>query len=288
MQSERTSTEGFTLGLNYVRDAGWPPSPLRRKPGERSAIFLAKAPIRAIRWCLRFLTTPFEASRLRRVYIEQADMGVREAVLVASDIGHGLKRCDVRFINLDQRRDRRDEFESEMKSVGISWHVRVPAIAASPGILGCGLSHARVLREWTREPGRLLFVCEDDAEFVSPRREIDLLIEEFVAKPELKVLALAHRTAWHIPISKRLGISSDIQTTAAYVVKPEIAHELTDAFDASVRRLKAGWPARVAALDIVWKGLQKRQVFAVPRRRCATQRAGYSDIQERSINYDQE
>lgn len=285
MQSDRTPMKGFALGFNYVRDAGWPLSPLRRKPGEPTVMFVIKAPIRAIRWCARFLTAPLEARRLRRVYFKQADAGVKGAGFVGSGIDHGLERCDVRYINLDQRKDRMVEFQREMRVIGVSWHVRVAATVANRGILGCGLSHTQVLREWTMEPGRLLFVCEDDAEFVSPRHELDALVEEFVSRPELKVLALANRTAWHIPISERLGISSDIQTAAAYVVKPEIAGELAKVFGRSVRRLAAGAPAQVAAHDIAWKKLQKKQLFAVPRSRSVIQRAGYSDIQGESVDY---
>lgn len=285
MHSDRTPRTEFALGFNYVRDAGWPLSPLRRKSGEQTVICVVKAPIRAIRWCVRFLTAPLEARRLRRVYSEQVDAGARDSGLVASDVDHGLKRCDVRYINLDQRPDRRADFEREMRKLNVTWHMRVPATAASPGSLGCALSHTRVLRESMEKPGRLLFVCEDDVEFVSPRHELDVLVEEFVARPDLKILALANRTAWHIPISERLGVSSDIQTSAAYVVKPEMVSELADVFDTSVRRLAAGSPDRVAALDIVWKGLQNKRLFAVPRYRCVTQRAGYSDIQNRSVDY---
>lgn len=285
MQSDRTPRKWFALGTNYVRDEGWPRSPTRRKPAERGLTFVAKAPIRAMRWCARFLTAPVEARRLQRVYLEMVNTGGRNACVVASDLDQGLKRCDIRYINLDQRPDRRAEFEYEMRRIGVSWHVRVPATAASPGILGCGLSHTRVVREWTMAPGRLLLVCEDDAEFVSPRGELDALIEEFVARPELKILALANRTAWHIPICEKLGISSDIQTAAAYVAKPEIAGELVKVFDRSVRRLVAGAPAQVAAHDIAWKKLQKKQLFAVPRRRSVIQRAGYSDIQAKLTDY---
>lgn len=285
MQNDRAARNRGALGTNYVRDERWPRSPTRRKPAEHCSTFVAKAPIRAIRWCVRFLTAPLEASRLQRTYLANVDVDGRKPPALAVDGDNGLKRCDIRYINLNQRKDRRVQFEREMRGIGVTWHVRVPATAAKRGSLGCGLSHRQVLREWTRAPGRLLFVCEDDAEFVAPRHELDALVEEFVSRPELKVLALANRTAWHIPISERLGISSDIQTAAAYVLKPEIVGELAEVFGRSVRRLAAGAPDQVAAHDIAWKKLQKKKLFAVPRSRCVIQRSGYSDIQAKQTDY---
>lgn len=285
MRIRRSPTAFVATSLNYVRDDGWPPPPTRRKPAERGLVFVAKAPIRAMRWCARFLTAPLEARRLQRVYHEENEASSRNAVAVTPKGGYGLERCDIRYINLDRRLDRRKDFDGEMRSLGVSWHVRVSATAASPGILGCGISHTQLLRAWKRTPHRLLFVCEDDAEFTAPRSDIDALIEEFVSIPALKVLALANRTAWHIPISEGLAISSDIQTTAAYIVKPEIIRDLGDVFDSSVQRLAAGAPSRVAALDKAWKALQREQIFAVPRSRCVVQRSGYSDIQNRAVNY---
>lgn len=285
MQHERSPKKWSANGFAYVRDEGWPRSPARRRPGERFLAFAVKAPIRAIRWSVRFLAAPFEVRHLQRLYIEIIDAGDSSAPVFSPDGEQGLKRCDIRYINLDQRIDRRDDFEREMRDLGVSWHLRVPATVASPGSLGCGLSHSRVINEWKRSPGRLLFVCEDDAQFVVPRQELDALIDEFVSRPELKILALANRTAWHIPISDRLGISLGIQTTVAYVVKPEVSAQLVELFKHATRLLTDGAPDRVAAIDIAWKELQEQQLFAVPRRRSVIQRSGYSDIQARVVDY---
>lgn len=287
MHGESTFFQFPQRSVSWVRDDGWPLTPARRKPGESIFTCAVKAPIRAVRWAVRFVSAATEAKALQKLFDDRLEQFVGESHAPTAESDCGLRRCDVRYINLDRRPDRRVEFEREMRSIGVSWHVRVGATVAKSGPLGCSLSHTRVLREWQMLPGRLLLVCEDDAEFVLPRHEVDLLIEEFVSRPELKVLALANRTAWHTPISERLGVSSDIQTTAAYVVKPEIVPQLADIFDTSVHRLAAGTPAHFAALDMVWKELQKKQLFAVPRRRFVVQRAGYSDIQDKAVNYYQ-
>lgn len=285
MQNDQIPTDRRVRGLNFVRDMGWPRSPTRRKPGEAFWMFALKAPVRAVRWSVRFFTAPMEARRLERVYTAQTAQSIEGVGATRAGTPQGLERCDIRYINLDHRSDRREEFEREMLDLNVSWHLRESAVAADPGILGCGLSHSKVLRSWDARPGRLLLVCEDDAEFVVTRPELDALIEEFVSTPALKVLTLAHRTAWNIPISERLAISSDIQTTAAYVVKPESVPGLVQAFSKSVRRLRAGAPSRTAALDKVWKEMQRQQLFALPRVPSAIQRAGYSDIERKIVDY---
>lgn len=283
--SDRSLTNGLRVRRRYVRDAAWPISPRARKPGEPFLVAMAKSPVRAALWSIRSITAPLEARRLQCVSARGDGVDLQGVSVVKEGSGRGLEQCDIRYINLDSRLDRRAAFEHEMEKIGVSWHARVSAVSANPGALGCGLSHINVLREWGATPGRLLLVCEDDAEFIAPRTDLDALIREFASMPKLKVLALAHRTAWHIPITKRLAISSDIQTTAAYVVKPESIGELVEAFDGSVRRLRLGVSARRAAIDIAWKRMQREHLFAIPTRTCVIQRAGYSDIQRSQVNY---
>lgn len=269
----------------YVRANRWPRSPVRRKPNESISAFVVKSPVRAVRWAVRFLTADIEVRRFRRINALPSLASPHPNAAIPPESARGVERCDVRYINLDHRSDRREDFENEMHALGVSWHNRHSATLAHPGALGCSLSHLQVLKHWEATPGRLLLVCEDDARFVASRSELDALIEEFTASPHLQVLALAYRTAWHIPISDRLAASADIQTTAAYVAKPEIVPDLVAAFEDSVRGLRDGASARTAALDKVWKRVQKKRLFAIPRKKCVIQRAGFSDIQEALTDY---
>lgn len=278
----------LTPGRLYVRDGGWPISPLVKKPEEALIVALAKSLGRGLRWVTRFATAYLEARRLQRIVSICADFNpvVDQGGDDAS--GRGLARCDIRYLNLDHRTDRRTEFEFEMRSLGVSRYARVPAVPASPGALGCGVSHIIALREWNKSSRRLLLVCEDDAAFTVPRAVLDDLVEEFAEKSSLRVLALAHRTAWHIPISDSLAVSSDIQTTAAYVVKPDFVDDVVEVFEASVRKLRSGEPIRRSAIDIVWKQIQRDNLFAIPRQTCVIQRSGYSDVQRKRVDYYRE
>jgi GR25 family glycosyltransferase involved in LPS biosynthesis len=162
---------------------------------------------------------------------------------------------------------------------------RFVAISADPGILGCGLSHESVLANWKGSEDRLLLVCEDDAQFLGSRDDIDAVLEDFYRNPALSVLALANNTAWNIPITERLAISSDIQTTACYAVKENIVQALLYAARRSSARLRNGEHSSLAAIDIVWKEIQRTKLFAVPRQRLVVQLPGYSDVQREQTDY---
>ena len=285
MSGDRLFRPVIRVRPGYVRANGWPRSPVRRKPNESISAFVVKFPVRAVRWVVRFLTADIEARRFRRINALPSLVSPHPNAPIPPESARGVERCDVRYINLDHRSDRREDFENEVHVLGVSWHARHSATLAHPGALGCSLSHLQVLKDWEATPGRLLLVCEDDAQFVASRSELDTLIEEFAASPDLQVLALAYRTAWHIPISDRLAVSADIQTTAAYVAKPEIVPDLVAAFEDSVHRLRQGQRDRLAALDQVWKRVQRKRLFAIPRNKCVIQRAGFSDIQGALTDY---
>lgn len=261
-----------------IRGSRWPPAPLRRGTSERWPTSVAKMPVRVVRWIARVLSALRGVRNLRRLY--RAELKHCDAANASrgADSAFGVERCDIRYINLDRRGDRKAEFELEMHKLGITWHKRISAIPMTNGLLGCTLSHIMALRQWEASGSKLLLVCEDDAQFVVNRPTLDALIEEFATSPELSVVALAYRTAWLVPISPILAMSSDIQTTAAYIVKPAHVAELISIFEESVSRLNSPKPKRSAALDKVWKNLQRRRVFAIPHKPYAIQRPSYSDI----------
>lgn len=198
----------------------------------------------------------------------------------------GLDRCDVRFINLAERRDRREAVESEFLRIGVKNPERFEAVAEAKGILGCAKSHVHVTSKPVA-PGRLLMVCEDDLEFLGPRGVIDACIEEFARSPQLDVLCLAYNLNHSAhKVSSRLSISDDVQTTSCYVLKESARELVRSEFKKSVRKISAGRSVRRFALDQQWKTTQRRQlIFAVTNQRLAKQRPSFSDIEERFVDY---
>ena len=57
----------------------------------------------------------------------------------------GLDRCEIHYINLKHREDRRAEIQSEFKALGVTRFACFEAIADANGALGCAKSHETVL-----------------------------------------------------------------------------------------------------------------------------------------------
>ncbi len=131
----------------------------------------------------------------------------------------------------------------------------------------------------------MLLVCEDDAMFSESRESINSVVEEFYNDASLSVLCLGNNPSHVIPVSKQMGISADVQTTSCYVIKAQAVSPVLASAQLSVKLLKRGVPSRNAAIDRVWKSVQKELFFAVPLRRLVRQIAGQSDIDGRYRDY---
>lgn len=207
-------------------------------------------------------------------------------LLRSSSTTHGLDRCRIFYINLASRPDRKLEIEEEFRRLGVRDFERFEAISREKGIVGCNLSHAAVLsgKNCSEE---LVMVCEDDAQFVASREEVDHIIDSFVSKSWLDVLCLGNLVENKVVrIDQEFAISNNVQTTSCYVVKRKNVALISSIFAESAKKLEKGSPVWLHALDIAWKSAQRwRLVFAVPHEPTVIQRASFSDIEEREVDY---
>lgn len=204
----------------------------------------------------------------------------------SSSTTHGLDRCRIIYINLASRPDRKLEIEEEFRRLRVRDFERFDAIAKEKGIVGCNLSHAAVLggKNYSEE---LVMVCEDDAQFVASREEVDHIIDSFVSKSWLDVLCLGNLVENKvIRIDQDFAISNNVQTTSCYVVRGAHLASIASIFAKSARKLEKGSPVWLHALDIAWKSAQRWSlVFAVPHAPTVIQRASFSDIEKRKVDY---
>lgn len=199
---------------------------------------------------------------------------------------HGLGEVSGVYINLDSRPDREAQVVEELRTVNLMSFQRFPAITRNPGILGCTLSHANVLQE-SMADSRPIMVCEDDVEFLANRDEIDAAVGVFLRDPSLDVLCLAYNLgAKPHRINSVLAITHDTQTASCYIVKHRAKGPLARVFLKGASGLERGEPAWAAANDIVWKRLQRSSLaFAIPNQPMARQRASFSDVEGRYVDY---
>lgn len=200
----------------------------------------------------------------------------------------GLDACDVYFINLDHRFDRLAALKKEFKDLGIKAPVRLRARKHDIGSLGCSMSHLDLLSHYEAIPSRLLMICEDDCEFRIPRAELSALISEFQKDKTLDVLCLAFNTTKPnqvLNLKGALQITADTQTTACYVLKSHMVEKMMLAALESVSGLERTGDPTTYAIDIIWKKLQARYLFAIPKYRAVIQTESFSDIENRVTNY---
>jgi glycosyl transferase family 25 len=193
--------------------------------------------------------------------------------------------CDIYFINLSHRADRREIFERQMQNLNISRFFRFDAHIDADGALGCSLSHLDLLQNAPLAQDRVLMICEDDIQFAVDGDELNRIVLEFLRDNRLDVLCLGHNEKNGIPISKDFMITSKTRTMSCYLVKSCARSSLIDDAKRSVRLLKAGVERKRAAVDVTWRRSQKKHIFAFPRNRMAFQMASYSDIERGLVDY---
>ena len=197
----------------------------------------------------------------------------------------GLDRCEIHYINLKHRADRRAEILSEFKALGVAHFTRFDAIVDANGALGCAKSHEAVLSSASISQDQLFMICEDDCQFIADRAAIDAAVEEFFYTPHLDVLCLAYNAENGFAISQNLMITSDTQTMSCYILKASAIAELLDCIRFSVENLSRGGAGFDYAIDQVWKRLQRQMFFALTMDRFARQRPSFSDIEQSHQNY---
>jgi GR25 family glycosyltransferase involved in LPS biosynthesis len=202
------------------------------------------------------------------------------------------------YINLDYRVDRKILVEREFSSLDIEF-IRIPAIYNIDGLTGCIQSHIKVL-EICDPDAEYLWVCEDDIEFLVTKDELNTTIDKFM-KSDGDILCLAFNSRKHSKFSDSFLRTIDNQTTSSYIVKRKFRSVLLHFWKSILNSIetKTVHPLETIflkldvhkeensfyALDHAWKLLQKDYIFLITENRIARQRAGYSDIQQKSVNY---
>lgn len=197
-------------------------------------------------------------------------------------------------INLAHRKDRLRAFRASNYRSGLPFTVqRFPAVLDSPGQRGALLSHFSAL-EAAVSQGRPTIILEDDWEWEKPWSYVEARLR--AAPPDWDVLLLGRGT-YQVPHPSEDAIKSPLwqrvgfwTSAAAYIVRPDYAPVLLDAWWEGLRRWwEEGEPDSPydLALDVLWGDLQRRgRWYALTGERVGRQAPGYSDIEKRHVRYD--
>lgn len=199
------------------------------------------------------------------------------------------------YINLDHRTDRREQIEKELDTMGFpkSKITRVPGIYNKEfGILGCGLSHKKVLEEFVASPYENCIIFEDDFQFSLDKNFCQYILKQiFEQKISYDVIMLAgnifryQNTAY--PFLKKV---EDGQTASAFLITKSFAPMIIKCLEESTTLLEDHWKAtgekkHEYCNDIYWKKLQPTSNWFIVHPKMGLQRESYSDNEYKVTNY---
>jgi glycosyl transferase family 25 len=194
------------------------------------------------------------------------------------------------YINLERRTDRRQQLERELQTLQIpaAKIERFPAIVRENGLVGCAESHLAVLQRAQAEGWPNVLVLEDDFLPAVGADQWQERLQQFVDDvPDYDVLLLAYSLTQAQPHAARGAEKTlEAQTTAGYLVHSRFYDKLLANLAAGLHALQQTPHRHLEfGLDMYWKRLQPAAQWFHLTPRLGTQRAGYSDIEHKHVDY---
>lgn len=201
-----------------------------------------------------------------------------------------MKLKNVFYINLDSRKDRRKFVENELNQLGWEYE-RFDAIKNNVGAIGCSFSHLKVIMNAKEQNLDYVVVLEDDAEFLKKdfiNNEIEkvfntdisydvLLLAGNIRPPVIKNTEYEHLSLHQIKKS---------WCGTAYIVPNHYYDTLINNIRDGLRHfLKNPDKGYLYAWDCWWMKLQEKDKWLIILPRTVVQRADYSNIEERNVDY---
>jgi GR25 family glycosyltransferase involved in LPS biosynthesis len=156
------------------------------------------------------------------------------------------------------------------------------------GCIGCTLSHILCIETAQKNNWSEVCIVEDDAVFKNPKLLVENLEKFHKDNPNWDVLLLGGNVVQPFDKINDYCIRSyNTQTTTCYIVKKHYYQKLIDNFKQSVENLiREPTNKNDYALDMYWKRLQRTDNWFMIIPLTITQLPGYSDIENRIVNYD--
>lgn len=206
-------------------------------------------------------------------------------------VSNPLNRFDrIYYINLPGRQKRELNILMELRRLNVDPHriQRIDGVKADFGALGCAQAHMHALEDAVRHGYQQVLVLEDDFVFVSNVHTVYRTLNKIWAmRLKWDVLMLSRVLKQFTPTSMDFLLHVQAaQTTSGYAVNGQFAPKLLENFRSAVRKLQAaGRPQHEACLDIHWQTLQPNSAWYATEPLLGHQRAGWSDIEQRFVDY---
>lgn len=202
---------------------------------------------------------------------------------------------NVHFINLERRADRLAMMQQQLESVGLaSYATRFNGIPMKNGAIGCTMSHLSLLEKAANEKADHILILEDDIQFLDPsafRSHFDQFLEEYrktATEPWDVILVSGNNFPPCVSVNPH-GIQIwNCNTTTGYLVNGHYIRTLAqNVRNGLMLLLRNPTEKPKYAIDIYWKQLQQQDKWFLIVPLTVTQRADYSDIEEKHVDYTQ-
>jgi len=185
------------------------------------------------------------------------------------------------YINLEHRKDRREEIEKELALFGEKVQRFNAVYEPKRGHLGCSKSHIEVIKLAIESRWKNYLVVEDDAVF---DLESYPILEDLITRP-YDVILLGG-TALSFDKTYRCYNSC---CTTAYLVHESYYQTLLSNFEEGAKKLEKSYSlSDTYAIDQYWHQLQRSDNWYVVYPTLASQRSDYSDIRGENFVKDQD
>lgn len=192
------------------------------------------------------------------------------------------------YINLEHRKDRKEETITELKNFGIDNPIRFNAIKDEKnGHVGCSKSHLAIIKEARSKNYPYVMVVEDDIEFMNPdetNRKLNNIINSDL-KWDVILLSCGHHSDLNKKINKDSVDVDGCTTCTGYIVKREYYDTLINHWEEGLKMLIKTNESNKYACDQYWKILQKKDNFILINPVKIYQRESYSDLVGGVVDY---
>jgi glycosyl transferase family 25 len=198
-----------------------------------------------------------------------------------------LDKIPVIYINLEKRTDRNQHILSEFKKIGVEDAIRFKAIELENGALGCSMSHLKCLEIAKKENYEMIFICEDDIQFLHPDMFLTQL-KSFMDSSFLNwdtVLVAGNNMIPYVPITTYCIKIFNCQTTTGYIVKRDYYDKLIQNYKEGIQKLLKEPYNNEYKIDKFWFKLQKLDNWYLIVPLSIIQKEDYSDVEKKVTNF---
>lgn len=199
-----------------------------------------------------------------------------------------MKKYKIYYINLKHREDRLEDIEKSLDECGLlDLSERFEAVEVKEnGVLGCVLSHIGVIKKFINSDEEYAIIIEDDL-FIKETSTFKGIIDNFFEQEiDFDVTQISGN---HLNTKETkygfLHKVIDSQTTSGYILSRKFSQTLLDNFEESCDLMKKYGKNYDYCLDIYWKKLQPNNNWFCFMPPLAYQKAGYSDIENKNVDY---